>query len=86
MARDISGLRRGGPGRPKGSPNKITREMKEWASGLLHSKKWRASAEQRILAGEAPQLEAHILQVILPKTDRLQVTTTLEELIAGANR
>ena len=35
MARNISGLRRGGPGRPKGLPNRATVEIKDWARSIL---------------------------------------------------
>jgi len=35
MARNISGLRRGGPGRPKGLPNRTTVEIKNWARSIL---------------------------------------------------
>jgi len=35
MARNISGLGRGGPGRPKGLPNRATVEIKDWARSIL---------------------------------------------------
>ncbi len=70
MPRNISGLKRGGPGRPKGVPNKVTRTMKEWAYGLMESDVWQASARKRILSGKAPHLEGHCLAVLLPKTDK----------------
>ena len=35
MPRNISGLRRGGPGRPKGLPNRATVEIKDWARSIL---------------------------------------------------
>ena len=35
MAHDITGLKRGGPGRPKGVPNKVTVEAKAAAEALV---------------------------------------------------
>jgi hypothetical protein len=35
MAHNISGLKRGGPGRPKGVPNKVTVEAKAAAEALI---------------------------------------------------
>jgi hypothetical protein len=54
--------------------SKITREMKEWASDLFRSQEWRESAKSRILEGKAPHLEAHIFQVLMPKTDKVSVS------------
>ena len=73
MARNLSGLKRGGsPGRPKGIGNKITEAMKEWASDLFASEAWRTSAKKRILAGRAPHLESHIIATLLPKTEKVE--------------
>jgi len=86
VPRNTSGLKRGGPGRPKGVPNKATREMKAWARELFESEHWRVSAAKRIIEGKAPHLEAHCLQVLMPKTDKTDVTSnglTLAQLLAG---
>jgi hypothetical protein len=87
VPKNISGLKRGGsPGRPKGVPNKATRQMKEWATELFESPEWRASAAQRIIDGKAPHLEAHCLQVLMPKTDKTDHTSngkTLATLLVG---
>lgn len=75
MARNTSGLKRGGsPGRPKGVPNKVTREVKAWASDLFDSPEWRESARKRIIEGKAPHLEAHILQTLMPKTEKHELS------------
>jgi hypothetical protein len=80
VAKNTSGLKRGGPGRPKGLPNKATREMKAWASGLFESDEWRASARRRIIEGKAPHLEAHCLQVLMPKTEKTDITSNGEAI------
>ena len=36
MPRDTSGLKRGGPGRPKGVPNKVTVEIREAARAFVN--------------------------------------------------
>lgn len=69
MARNTSGLRRGG-GRPKGVPNKITQAAKDFALAVLDDPEWQASAKARMIAGRAPHLEAHLIAVVVPKTDR----------------
>jgi len=54
--------------------------MKEWASDLFKSEAWRESARKRIIAGKAPHLEAHCLQVLMPKTDKTDLTTNGEAI------
>lgn len=51
-----------GPGRPKGLPNKATREFKDAARLFLESPAYRQSAERRMIAGKAPHLELFFLQ------------------------
>ena len=46
-----------GGGRPKGAPNKATREIKEFARDFLTSDRYRKTLERRIVAGKAPQME-----------------------------
>ena len=74
MPRNISGLRRGGPGRPKGVPNKATIEQKEFLRSVLESEEYRASLRRRLIRGE-PGLEqmAHHYLMGKPKD-----TLTLE--------
>jgi hypothetical protein len=54
--RNILGLRRGG-GRPKGSPNRTTKEIKAFAAKFLSSREYIDSAKCRVLKGDAPHLE-----------------------------
>lgn len=66
--RNTSGLRRtAGPGRPKGLPNRATREFKAWAEQFFKSPDYRRSAERRILSGKAPQLETYLAQLLYGK-------------------
>ena len=46
-----------GGGRRKGVPNRATQEIKEYTRHFLQSETYRRSAERRILARQAPQLE-----------------------------
>ena len=51
------GLRRGGPGRRKGVPNKATREVRTLARGLLNDKRYLAQLRRRMIAGTAGPVE-----------------------------
>lgn len=58
MARNTSGLRRGGPGRPKGSKNRDTTEVREFCRTLCEDFKYRQGLLKRLRAGKcAPALE-----------------------------
>lgn len=57
MPKNTSGLKKGGPGRPKGIPNKATREIKDFAIEFLSSPEYVQSATRRVLSGRAPHLE-----------------------------
>lgn len=56
MANKLDNLRKGG-GRPKGVPNKITREIKDIAAGLLSDKNYVESLRRRLTSGKAPHME-----------------------------
>ena len=59
MIRNTSGLKRGGgPGRPKGVPNKATIEAKGACSELVDEPEYRANLKKRLIAGKlAPAVE-----------------------------
>ena len=58
MARNTSGLKRGGPGRPKGVPNKVTAEVKAACAGLVDDAVYRANLQRRLRKGNvAPAVE-----------------------------
>lgn len=57
MGRNISGLKRGGPGRPKGIPNKATIEIREACRKLLESPAYATALEARLIEGRAGQVE-----------------------------
>jgi hypothetical protein len=61
-------------GRRKGSLNKSTVELKDWAMQVVQSEQWRRSALKRMVDGKAPHLENHVLQVLMPKALKLDVT------------
>ena len=54
MARNISGLRRGGPGRPKGVPNRATVEAKEFCASIIDDPEYQQALRRRALKGELP--------------------------------
>lgn len=54
MPRNTSGLRRGGPGRPKGVPNKATRDVQEAARAFLNNPKGLAALQQQYEEGKLP--------------------------------
>jgi hypothetical protein len=56
VPRNTSGLRRGG-GRPKGVPNKATREIAAFARNLLESPEYLVSLRKRLVRGSAPHME-----------------------------
>jgi hypothetical protein len=57
MARNTSGLKRGGPGRPKGAPNRATRDIREFSRETLERPEYIHSLRQRIDEGKAPHME-----------------------------
>jgi len=73
-----SGLKRGGPGRPKGAKNKVTLERNalEEFSAYFNSAEYVANARARIAAGRAPHLEAYWLPKFYGK-DVTEVKGTL---------
>ena len=54
--RSLANLRRGG-GRPKGSPNKATREIRDAARALVEDPAYRRALAKRLRNGKAPQME-----------------------------
>jgi hypothetical protein len=73
--RNTNGLRRGGPGRRKGVPNKATCELKEFWTEFFESAAYRENAKDRIMQGKAPQLESDLLAKVYGKpTDQLEVS------------
>ena len=78
MARRVilRALRRGGPGRPKGVPNKASLEAKEVCAKLVDDPQYQARLRQRMLAGKlAPAVECMIWHYAKHKpVDRVDVT------------
>jgi len=75
MARNTSGLRRGGPGRPKGLPNKSTRTIQEVAHGLLSGDVYKANLVKRLQRGTAGPVETLLYQYAYGKPkDTVELT------------
>lgn len=51
MPRNTTGLKRGGPGRPKGVPNRATIEVRESCRAIVEDPEYRARLKQRALTG-----------------------------------
>lgn len=75
-------LRRGGPGRPAGVPNKATRDIKEAARKLLEDEDYQRSLGLRLKRGDAPHMETllHHYGYGKPK-DTLSVETPMRPLV-----
>lgn len=58
MPKNTSGLRRGGPGRPKGSLNKSTGEIRTLARRLLEDVAYQQDLAVRLREGRAQTVEA----------------------------
>ena len=72
---NTAGLRRGGPGRPKGSKNKKTQEMNAFWRDVLEGEEYLLAAVARVNAGKAPHLEAYWINKINGKpVERHEVT------------
>lgn len=57
--RNTSGLNRGGPGRPKGVPNRATTEARAFCASIVDDPAYQRSLRSRALKGHlAPALEA----------------------------
>jgi hypothetical protein len=59
MPKNTAGLKRGGPGRKPGVPNKVTREVRDLAEALISNDAYLATLRRKLLAGKCnPQIEA----------------------------
>ena len=86
--RDTSGLWKGGSaGRPKGTPNKTTRQVRAWAERLIHDAVYRQAFEAAWRARQLPhQLEMLVWAYAAGRpVAALEVTrkVTLEQIVAG---
>ena len=76
MAHNTSGLKRGGPGRRRGVPNKVTAEARVACGELVDDPLYRERLKARLLAGKLPPaLECLLWHYAKGKPkDELQVT------------
>lgn len=91
MRRNTSGLRRGGPGRKKGVPNKATTEAKEFCRRLMNDSSYLAKFEQAWRRRKLPpRLEELVWFYAFGKpTQSIELSEqsmTLEELIVGSRK
>lgn len=56
-SRNTTGLKRGGPGRKPGIPNKATLEIKDASRKLVEDPAYVLSLKRRLVAGKAPHME-----------------------------
>jgi hypothetical protein len=64
-------------GRPKGSPNKATLEVRELARGLIEDPEYQTSLRQRLIAGKAPHMESLLWTHLYGKpVERHEVTAS----------
>lgn len=75
-------LRRGGPGRPKGVPNKANQDIRDAARKLLEDEEYQRSLALRLKRGDAPHMETllHHYGYGKPK-ETLEVSTPMRPLI-----
>lgn len=77
MARNTNGLKRGGPGRPKGVPNRTTVAMREIALELtFHNPTYMQKLKWRLESGKIhPTVETFVLGHAVGKPpDKLELT------------
>ena len=76
-------MRRGGPGRPKGAPNKATLEAKAICSALIDDPVYQQKLRDRLHAGElAPAVECMLWYYAKHKpSERMEIDATMRPLV-----
>lgn len=57
MPRNTSGLKRGGPGRTPGVPNRVTAEIRDVSKSLVEDPTYVEHLKLRLVNGKAPHME-----------------------------
>jgi hypothetical protein len=76
---NLKNLSLGRGGRRKGVPNRATTSVKEFLTGILNDKHYRACFRRRMFSGEiAPQIEALVYAYVIGRPrERVDVTATI---------
>ena len=87
MTRNTQGLKRGGPGRPKGVPNKATAEAKQACAAIVDDPTYRRNLAARARAGRlAPAVECMLWHYAYGKPKEHfqgRQTASLAQILAG---
>jgi len=72
VSRNTNGLRRGGPGRPKGTQNRATTDARTACARIVNDRAYRKNLLERARAGElAPAVEVALWQYAFGKPKNL---------------
>ena len=78
LPKDENGKIKRGPGRPKGSQNKVTRAAKEFLSELCDDPEVQKAVRERVLAGDTTGFFKALEMVFGKPKQQLDVTTSTE--------
>lgn len=78
-SRNTAGLKKGGPGRKPGVPNRATVEIKESSRRLVEDPDYVQSLRRRLVSGKAPHMETLLFHYAYGKP---KDTTALEGNVA----
>jgi len=71
-----------GGGRPPGSPNKVTKAVREFFQEIIDGEEWQGKAKERLLDGKAGRLEEIAVYYAAGGKPREQVDVGADESLA----